>query len=130
MPDETKPESTNVDLERTPDFLWRYADHTRFESNVFDFKITFGQSDQSGGKEVIRQHTAITLPWPQVRMLMYFLRINLAFHEAENGRIPIPPSQIPQEPTVPDTTAPNFKLQQAVYEAVVQLRSDLIEGKM
>jgi hypothetical protein len=61
---------------------------------------------------------------------MYFLRVNLVIHEVENGRTPMPPSQIPQELAIPDPNAPNFKLNQAVYQAVMQLRSDLIEGKM
>jgi hypothetical protein len=79
---------------RTDDFIARYANYSHIESSLWDSKILFGQTDQVLGNTV-PIHSAVTLPWPQLKVLTYFLSLHLAAHENDNGRIKIPPGIIP-----------------------------------
>lgn len=91
MPD--KPAELSV--KRTSEFVNRYANNCRFENYGTDLKILFGQSDQESGGEVIEQHTAITLAWPQVKLLIYYLELNLTAYESDHGPVNIHPVLIP-----------------------------------
>src|SRR5258708_3692666 len=64
-----------------------YANNARFESSVWDFKIFFGQLQKDAGN--VDWHTVVTIPWLQAKLLLYFLRINVAFHEIDNGQLRI-----------------------------------------
>jgi hypothetical protein len=55
-------------------------------------KITFGQTDLTQGPNVIIQHTAITIPWPYVKIFLYLLQVNIVAHEAEVGHVAVPAS--------------------------------------
>lgn len=93
-----KTKADDLGFERDEDFAALYANNIRFETSVWDLKIIFGLLDQSTAKTVVRQHTAINIPWAQVKLMAYFLQMNVAVHEAENGRISMPPSIIPPRP--------------------------------
>jgi hypothetical protein len=80
---------------KTDDFTARYANYSHLESSLWDVKIYFGQTDQAAGQNVVPVNAAITLPWPQIKVLSYFLQIHLAGYELENGRIKIPAGIIP-----------------------------------
>jgi hypothetical protein len=89
---------------RSEDFLARYANNVILESNAWDLKLIFGELDQSETPPKIAQHTAITLPWSQVKILAYLLGIHLLGHENDFGRIQLPrdavkpiPEQVPAE---------------------------------
>jgi hypothetical protein len=41
-------------------------------------------------------NTAVTLPWPQAKVLACFLMVHLEGYEAVNGRIKIPTGIIPK----------------------------------
>ena len=95
---ENKISSEKVAVIKRDDFIHRYANATRFESTVYDLKIVFGDTDLRSATnegEVLVQHTAITLPWALVKTVIYFLEGNLAIHEAANGPVHVPPSQVP-----------------------------------
>lgn len=68
-------------------FIERYANNIFFEGSAWDLKLVFGNLDQSIGPNYISQHTAISLPWAQVKLLIYFLRFHLLAHEARMGRV-------------------------------------------
>jgi hypothetical protein len=56
----------------------------------------FGESDQASGKEVFEQHTAITLSWPEVKLLSYFIQIQVLACEGRlGGPIPLHPISVP-----------------------------------
>jgi hypothetical protein len=63
--------------------------------------LTFGQTDQRISPVTVLQHTALTLSWPEVKVLSYFIHVHLSGHEAQVGRVPLipdivlPPSQEP-----------------------------------
>ncbi len=85
-------------FERADEFFEEYANNARFESSVFDLKVIFGQSEQRPDGEVIVQHTAITMPWAVAKLAIFYLQVNVALQELQNGKIVIPPSQVPPEP--------------------------------
>src|SRR5207248_1457375 len=99
-----------VQHEKAENFIARYANNVLFETSSWDLKLNFGELEQSGGNpNFVRQHTAITLPWPYVKLLVYLLRLNLITHEASHGRsivpkglVPMVPDKKPAESNVPD----------------------------
>ncbi len=131
MPDESKP-TTDPVVTRTQDFVSRYSSNLRFESYASDLKLLFGQSDLGSGKEVIEQHTAITMSWPQVKLAIYFLTAQLMAYEAQTGMaVPIHPILFPPAwPDEPPEEAvqadPNAK---ETLERLRELRERLISGK-
>ncbi len=114
-------------FKRTADFVSRYANNVRLETYATDMKLIFGQSDMSSGSEAIEQHTAITLAWVQVKLAIYFLQINVAAYEIENGPIRMPAVLTP--PPFPDEgTAewPKDPLQQEVFTKLRQMRDEFL----
>jgi hypothetical protein len=102
MNDQTKTEPTitpgaKIVRQRTADFIARYANYSHIESSLWDAKILFGQTDQTLG-DTVPIHTALTLPWSQLKVLSYFLGVHLAAYEADNGRIKIPSGIVPLAP--------------------------------
>jgi hypothetical protein len=78
-------DGTDVQFARVADFVSRYANNVRLEAYGTDLKLIFGQSEQSSGREVIEQHTAITISWAEVRILIYYLSVQLAVYESQIG---------------------------------------------
>ena len=107
-----------------------YANNLYFEPNAWDLKLIFGQLDQRQGKAIIRQHTGITLPWTQAKILLYWLKGHLEFHEKTQGRVVIPASGVP--PAVPP---PAKELKEAdptveiAYEIFNRLRLELLKSQ-
>lgn len=89
-----------LDYKRSEEFESLYANNTQFESTLWDLKLIFGQVDLAQG--AIDQHTAIAMPWPQVQIAAYYLLINLNIHQANNGKIFIPPGVLPPRPDPED----------------------------
>ena len=125
------PQPAPATFERTQDFTEAYANNVRFESTVLDLKMIFGQSDLRTGKEVVEQHTAITLPWPLVKIFIYFLTLNMMGHESQNGPITIPPIHIPP-PITPPTEEEQKQLvnAEALYERLKAFRDAFLSGKI
>lgn len=84
-----------------PDVSEVYANNSRFELSVWDLKVIFGQLDQFSGDARIDWHTAVTVPWGAAKIASYYLQLNILAHEAENGRIRIPPRVFPTPPPAP-----------------------------
>jgi hypothetical protein len=99
-----------------------YANNTRFESSVWDFKIFFGQLQQDVNS--IDWHTVVTMPWLQAKLLLYFVRLNVAFHERDNGQMRVPEVLRPKRPTAPTEEQAKsdpswmelFEIHRAIYE--------------
>jgi hypothetical protein len=87
--------------QRTADFVAHYANYSHIESSIWDAKILFGQTDQAMGNTV-PINSAVTLPWPQLKVLSYFLSVHVLAYETDNGRIVIPQGIIP--PPSPNAT--------------------------
>ena len=61
-------------------------------------KLIFGQLDQSVTPNVVRQHLAVTIPWPQAKLALFWLRAQVEMAEATvNAKIPLRKDLLPQE---------------------------------
>lgn len=110
-----------------------YANNILYEASVWDLKILFGQLDQSGGlgqigaKGKIVMHSAITLPWAQVKLMTYWLRAQIEVHEKLNGKIKIPPGVVPQQLPAPTEemkkSDPNAE---AVFEIFNKMQAEFV----
>lgn len=95
MDDKTTPAAKpGIDYKKTEDFASAYANNIFLESSLWDLRLIFGELDQQVGPNAVVQHTAITLPWAQVKVFAYFLESHLLAHEMQNGRVQIPSSII------------------------------------
>jgi hypothetical protein len=125
-----EPKPNDLVVHRTAEFVSRYANNVRFESYASDLKIIFGQSDQPSGKEIIEQHTAITLSWAQVKLGIYYLRAQLLMYEAQAGAVSIHPLLVPaawpDEP--PEAAGKDDPRAKETLERLRQLREQLISG--
>jgi hypothetical protein len=101
------------------DFEALYANNVQAESSVWDLKVIFGILDQSSVPHKVVQHTSINLPWAQIKLLSYMIRLNIAIHEAGNGKIFIPQNIMPPDPDKLELAALPAELRQtlsAIYK--------------
>jgi hypothetical protein len=104
-----------------------YANNVYYESSAWDLKLIFGQLDQTGGKVKIVQHSAITVPWPLVKIMIYWLRGQVEAHEKMNGKIEIPPALIPQAlPPITEEIKKSDPNAEAVYAIFNRLRDEFV----
>jgi hypothetical protein len=68
------------------------------EASAWDLKLIFGQLDQARTPNVVTQHTAMALSWLQVKLLIYYLQLDLAVYESQYGKIVIPAAILPPPP--------------------------------
>jgi hypothetical protein len=104
-----------------------YANSTLIEQSIWDLKFIFGQLFKSeSGTFDVDWHTEVTLPWPQVKLLSYYLQANLAVYEAKNGTIRLPQNLHPMayhSDSESDTAA-----DKTLNEKIERLRRDFING--
>jgi hypothetical protein len=110
----TTPATT--DHRRSEEFQSKYANNVFLQSTAWDLTMNFGEVDQTIGPNTVIQHTGVTLPWPQVKILQYYLQVHLAAHELDHGRITIPKG------VIVDIPAPT-KEQIKEYPNAVQLHN-------
>jgi hypothetical protein len=106
-PDTQMPSAQYPPFERDEDFESVYANNINFEASVWDLKLIFGLLDQSNNKQTVRQHTAISIPWVQAKLLLYFLEVNIGAYEADYGVIRVPAAVTPPVPIQPIETPDN-----------------------
>ena len=87
-----------------------YANAIFLAPNLLDLKIVFGETVifPTRGAD---WHTSITIPWPQAKLLQYYLAVIIAAHEMDNGPIKIPSAMLPTDPPSPpaqDTVKPEL----------------------
>lgn len=128
MPNDTNGERpSELKYERTDNFTSAYANNAYFESSAWDLKIVFGQLDQPTGKApLIRQNIAITIPWAQAKLALYYLRLNVEVNELQNGKISIREDLLPAEPKLPTPEQENNPLAKQMYDLIRKLRADFI----
>jgi hypothetical protein len=119
---EEKLQTSLVQFDRAANFIERYANNVRFEPSVWDLKLIFGELDQKGGgTEEVHLHTAITLPWPTVKLMLHYLQVNVAVHEKENGRITIVSRVWPPDPrSLPQPMQPDLA------DLIAKIREDFM----
>jgi hypothetical protein len=124
MGEETTP-SPSSQPRRVEDFIFKYANNVQFVMSVWDLKLIFADAQQQEGNEVLQQHTGITMPWLQVKLLRRFLQLNLILHEKVNGKIIVPPHLLPliQPPSDAVTDPQQKAISEAIFFTTVQFFS-------
>jgi hypothetical protein len=117
-----------VKAQHTEEFTSLYANNIRYEATVYDLKLVFGETDLASGSEVIQQHTAVTIPWGLVKVMLFWLQLNFDVTEATVGRVSIPPTQIPPEPQPTPPELANDPNAQKAKEIYAKLRELFIAG--
>src|SRR5690242_17810640 len=92
----TSREQIKTSFHRGENFESLYSNNVQFQPFEWDLKILFGELDVQPNKEtgdnelIIDQHTAITIPWIQAKLAIYFLTLQVGIHEMTNGKLRIP----------------------------------------
>ncbi len=118
--------SEPIDYRKTATFRNEYANNAFLEPSVWDLKINFGQLEQSIGPNVVVQHTGISMPWNQVKVFSYFLRLHVLAYEQENGRIRMAKNIIRPVPIPDKKTAKNFSKAMERHKIIMQLYEDFM----
>jgi hypothetical protein len=115
--------SIPIDYRRVPDdqFYANYANHVLLEPTAWDLKLIFGKIDLAKGPTTVVQHSAMTLPWSQIKVGIYLLQYHLALHEIMCGKVQVPKGVI--SPPMPPTEDQEREDPRAVktYEALEEL---------
>ena len=119
----------SAQTERQTKFDAVYANNFEFETSVWDLKIILGQLEQHTGKSVVDWHTAVTIPWIQVKLVAYFLRLQAAWYELQNGPISIPASIMPAVPPLPAGDLANDSSALAWYSSVKTIYEETFSSK-
>jgi hypothetical protein len=118
--------SASLAYETADDFTESYANNVYFESSAWDMKLIFGQLDQRGKVKIV-QHTAITLPWTQIKLLIPWLKGHLEAHELVHGKVRITANLIPPELLPPSKelkeSDPNAE---AIYDVFNKIRNEFV----
>ncbi len=125
---ETQEASTprEIDYRKSDSYRNEYANNTFLEHSAWDLKFNFGQLDQSIGPTAVIQHTGISMPWNQVKILVYFLQIHLATYETLNGRIKIPRDVITPLPMPDKETIKNYPNSMDIYKAMNKIYEEFM----
>lgn len=115
----------NEKLDRQNKFATVYANNFNFEPSVWDLKVILGQLEQHTGSAIVDWHTAVTIPWIQVKLVAYYLRIQATWYEAANGRINIPAFAMPKPPEPPAGGTENDPIAVAWHEAAKKIYSEM-----
>ena len=127
MAEET-PAPPSIPIKRIEDFVSRYANNVNLEISVWDLKLLFSELQQPSGEPAfIQQHTAITIPWLQAKLLMLWLRLNIVAQEATHGKILVPPQLLPSiSPPGPEITDAQARaVAETVYNIFQQFVTDM-----
>jgi hypothetical protein len=128
MSDETTVRSPTTPVPaRTGDFISVYANNAFFESSAWDLKIIFGQLDQSSGEPIVRQNIAVTVPWAQAKLALYWMRIHIEGIELQQGgKIPIRKDLLPPEIPALTPEQENDPVARKFYEFARKFREEFI----
>jgi hypothetical protein len=88
-------------------------------------KVVFGELDQSAGAVV--QHTAVTLPWAAVKLMLYLIRAQVVGYETINGKIQVVKDVLPAEVAPPPEQYKDNPTFQKAFEALKRLREEFIK---
>ncbi len=102
-----------------------YANNFNFEPSVWDLKVIFGQLEQHTGAPEVDWHTAITIPWLQVKFVAYYLRLQAAWHDLQYGQLKAPSSVMPRQPEPPPGELANDSLAKKLYEAQKKIYDEM-----
>lgn len=125
--------SKDIERQRSGEFESKYANHVWLESSTWDLRLTFGEYDSALGENAVSQHTAITLPWPEVKVLAYLLQVHLTLHEADFGRLllhsgainPVP-EEVPKEFENNPSMVRAYKMMRQLYTEFIAANPEVV----
>lgn len=126
MDKETPTLEQQVHIEQAEDFVTGYANNIQFEPTSYDLKLVFGELSQTGGKVTIEQHTSITISWVEAKMLSYFLQIQIAGYELQNGKIQVPKNVWPVVPPPVPADIQDKETAEAMRQMVSEMREEFL----
>lgn len=114
----------NARVDQESKFKSIYANNFHFEPSVWDLKVILGQLEQHTGSTEVDWHTALTIPWLQVKFVAYYLRVQAAWHELQSGPLKAPSYVMPPVPKPPSlelsakdpNAAAFYEAQKKIYE--------------
>jgi Protein of unknown function (DUF3467) len=116
--------------ELAENFLSLYANNTHFELSSWDLKILFGQLTQfPADTPYVEWRAEVTLPWLQAKLLSYFLQINIAAFESQNGKLQLPKNLFPPVPVPPSGELEKDPSALAMHEFATRLYRELTGEK-
>lgn len=119
----------NPQLRPSEDYASSYANSVYLEPSTWDLKMIFGQLDQSVDPNVVEQHSAITIPWAQAKILSHFLRVQLAAFEVVHGKIALHREILPPEPAAPTKEVLEQEPKgREIFDMLKRLHKELIES--
>lgn len=124
------PIPTRDEFRHDEGYIERYANNVQIQSTQIDLKMVFGLTDQIQGAMPVRfavnQHSAVSLGWIQVKLLIYFLQLHLNGHELENGKVRVSPKLFP--PDIPENPPSPFdnELGRRIFESLRKQRAEFI----
>jgi len=121
MDNELKP----LPFSRVPSFFESYANNVNFESNVWDLNVIFSLLDQAPSAPPFKQIGSVHIPWAQAKIMAYYLLMNIAFHETEQGKINVPAKVAPPPIDGLLKDLPNDEKAKALVERVNRMRAEL-----
>jgi hypothetical protein len=127
MPDD-KPVFPLAGFELADEVYEAYANHVYYEASSWDLKLVFGQMDQRERPAKIIQHSAITVPWPLVKIMIYWLKGHVEAHELVNGKIHVPPPVIPPPALLTEEIKKLDPNAEAVYAMFNRLRDEFVSS--
>src|SRR5271156_965566 len=83
--------------EHAENFEAVYANYAYFEPTAWDFKIIFGNVENVSGQDVVKERVAVTIPWAQAKLAVYFLTAHVKAAELQIGKIGIRKDALPAE---------------------------------
>jgi hypothetical protein len=94
--------------EESPRHFELYAQNVNFDNNAWDLTLLFSMLNRNQGGARFIQIGAIHIPWSQAKLMLFYLTVNIMFHELEHGPIQIPKGMAPGPPEdlqrfLPDT---------------------------
>ncbi len=117
------------EFRRSEDFSSVYANNVQFQPTAWDLKLVLGELDQQGGRVTVEQHTCVTLPWLQVKLMNYYLGLNLAIHELQHGKIKVSNDLLPPVPPTPPEELAKLPLANTILEVISKMREEFIAGQ-
>jgi hypothetical protein len=81
--------------------------------------------EQSTGTSEVDWHTALSIPWLQVKLVAYYLLVQAAWYEIQNGPLKIPSYVMPAKPTPPPEDVATDPNSVAWYEAAKKIYDDM-----
>ncbi len=116
--DKQETQAPSQEVERPEYPVFKYANHTTFFPSAYDLRLAFGDADPTTNMQVNKLHTGVTLSWPQAKLMLLYLRLNIEYHESAIGEIKIPRSAL--APMIQEKISKEYTTIEEVLSAINQ----------